>query len=85
MKRALILGATALALSAGAASAQGNYEMYPNSGYAPYGYSYAPTGPLYDYAAPAYGWNAPAYNYDYVPPGSGPRGYWGRSYGYDWQ
>jgi hypothetical protein len=55
MTRAFILGATALALSAGAASAQGANYVYPNSGYAPYGYGYAPTAPLYDYAAPAYG------------------------------
>src|SRR5215469_11490673 len=40
MKRALVLGATALALSAGAASAQ---TVNPNTA----------TGPLYNYAGPA--------------------------------
>jgi hypothetical protein len=84
MTRALILGTTALALSAGAASAQGANYVYPNSGYAPYGYGYAPTAPLYDYTAPAYGYGAPAYSYDYMPPGSWARGYWGRRYGYGW-
>ena len=33
--------------------------MYPNYGYAPYGYGYAATAPLYDYAAPGYGYAAP--------------------------
>jgi hypothetical protein len=51
--KALVLGATALALSAGATSAQGANYVYR---YAPYGYGYAPTTPLYDYAAPAYGY-----------------------------
>jgi hypothetical protein len=60
----LVLGVAALALSAGAASAQ---AVYPGYGYAPYGYGYAPygygyaaTAPLYDYAAPAYGYGAAA-------------------------
>lgn len=64
MSKALILGAAALALSAGAASAQ----VYGS----PYGYSY---GPLYDYAAPvadlapsAYGYAAPAPLYNYAAP-----------------
>jgi hypothetical protein len=35
MRRALVLGATALTLSAGATSAQ---AVYPGYGYAPYGY-----------------------------------------------
>jgi hypothetical protein len=56
----LVLGVAALALSAGAASAQG---LYPDYGYAPYGYDYgygyAATAPLYDYAAPGYGYAAP--------------------------
>ena len=60
MRKTLVLGAVALALSAGGASAQGANYVYPNSGYAPYGYGYAPTAPLYDYAAPAYGYAAPA-------------------------
>ena len=60
MRKTLVLGAVALALSAGLASAQGANYVYPNSGYAPYGYGYAPTAPLYDYAAPAYGYAAPA-------------------------
>ena len=62
--RAFVLGVAALALSAGAASAQ---AVYPGYGYAPYGYGYAPygygyaaTAPLYDYAAPAYGYGAVA-------------------------
>ena len=50
----LVLGAAALALSAGTASAQ---WVYPGYGYAPYGYGYAG---LYDYAAPAYGYPAAA-------------------------
>ena|SRR5580704_14594072 len=54
----LVLGVAALALSAGAASAQ---WVYPGYGYAPYGcgysgYGYAATAPLYDYAAPGYGY-----------------------------
>jgi hypothetical protein len=60
----LVLGVAALALSAGAASAQ---AVYPGYGYAPYGYGYggygydyAATAPLYDYAAPAYGYGAVA-------------------------
>jgi hypothetical protein len=58
MMRALVLGAAALTLSAGAASAQ---AVYPSYGYAPYGYGYsgygyAATAPLYDYAAPGYGY-----------------------------
>jgi hypothetical protein len=60
----LVLGVAALALSAGAASAQ--QWVYPGYGYAPYGYGYpsygygyAATGPLYDYAGAGYA--APAY------------------------
>jgi hypothetical protein len=84
MTRTLILGATALALSASTASAQDPNYVYPNSGYAPYGYGYTPTVPLYDYAAPGYGYGAPGYSYDYTPPGSWARGYWGRRYGRGW-
>ena len=63
MSKALVLGIAALALSAGAASAQGANYVYPYSGYAPYGYGYAPygyaaTAPLYDYAASGYGYGA---------------------------
>ena len=43
MMRALVLGAAALALSAGAGSAQ---PAYPSNGYGPY------AAPLYDYAGP---------------------------------
>jgi hypothetical protein len=66
MSKALVLGVAALALSAGAASAQ---VVYPGYGYAPYGYGYsgysgysgyAATAPPYDYAAPAYGYGAAA-------------------------
>src|SRR5215472_10566115 len=64
MSKTLVLGAAALALSAGAASAQ---AVYPGYGYAPYGYGYgtygygyAATAPLYDYAAPAYGYGTVA-------------------------
>jgi hypothetical protein len=75
MTRALIVGAAALALSAGAALAQAPaQDVYPGYGYAPYGLGYAPYGygytsygygyatpaPLYSYAAPAYGYPAPA-------------------------
>jgi hypothetical protein len=62
MRKTLVLGAVALALSAGAASAQGGNYVYPNAGYAPYGY--APTAPLYGYAAPAYGYAAAFYGYE---------------------
>ena len=55
MSKALVLGAVALALSAGAASAQApNVPVYPGSGYAPYGYGYAPYG--YGYAPYGYGY-----------------------------
>jgi hypothetical protein len=64
MRKTLVLGAVALALSAGAASAQGANYVYPNAGYAPYGYGYAPTAPFYDYAAPVYGYAAPVYGYE---------------------
>ena len=50
MMRALVLGAAALALSAGAASAQAVYPVY---GYGPHGDDYTVTAPLYDYAGPA--------------------------------
>jgi hypothetical protein len=50
MMRALVFGAAALTLSAGAASAQ---AVYPSYGHAPYGYGYTATAPLYDYAGPA--------------------------------
>jgi hypothetical protein len=78
MSKTLVLAAVALALSAGVPSAQApNVPVYPNGGYAPYGYGYAPygygygyavPGPLYHYAVPAYGY------YDYTP------GYWNRGY-----
>jgi hypothetical protein len=62
----LVLGVAALALSAGAASAQ--QWVYPGYGYAPYGYGYASYGygyaapaPLYDYAGAGYGYAAPGY------------------------
>ena len=58
MSKALVLGAAALALSAGAASAQ----VYPG-----YGYNGA-TVPLYDYAAPAYDYAATTPLYDYAAP-----------------
>jgi hypothetical protein len=65
MRKTLVLGAVALALSAGAALAQApNWDVYPGYGYAPYGYGYAPTAPLYGYAAPAYGYAAPFYGYE---------------------
>jgi len=53
MSKALVLGALALALSAGVASAQAPaWPVYPSYGYAPYGYGYAGYGyaaaPLYD-------------------------------------
>ena len=53
----LVLGVAALALSAGAASAQVVYSGYGYApygyGYGPYGYGYVATAPLYDYAGPA--------------------------------
>ena len=59
MSKALVLGAAALALSAGTASAQVpgyNYNgaTVPLYGYAAPGYGYAARAPLYNYAAPAY-------------------------------
>ena len=64
MSKALVLGAAALALSAGAASAQVpgydyNGAVVPLYGYAAPGYGYAGYGgaPLYDYAG---GYAAPA-------------------------
>src|SRR5215831_17449181 len=84
--RALVLGVATLALSAGAALAQAPaWEVYPGSGYAPYGYGYVPYGygytsfgygyaapaPLYGYAAPAYGYPAPAPLYGYPAPAYG--------------
>jgi hypothetical protein len=71
MSKALVLGVAALALSAGAASAQ---VVYPGYGYAPYGYGYsgypgyAATAPLYDYADPGYGYAATAPLYNYAAP-----------------
>jgi hypothetical protein len=61
MMKALVLGAAALTLSAGAASAQ---AVSPSYGHAPYGY--AATAPLYDYAGPAS--SAPVH----MPHGYGP-------------
>ena len=80
--RVLILGTTALALSAGAASAQS--YVAPDYGYGPgySGYGYTAPGPFSDYASQPYGYAAPGYSYDYMPPGSWARGYWGRRYGY---
>jgi hypothetical protein len=65
MRAALVLGVAALAVSAGAASAQ---VVYPGYGYAPSGYGYAgygygATAPLYDYAAPVADLAPPAYGY----------------------
>jgi hypothetical protein len=75
MSKALVLGAAALALSAGAASAQVGYPGYdyvgatvPLYGYAAPGYGYAATAPLYNYAAPGYGYAATAPLYNYVAP-----------------
>jgi hypothetical protein len=62
--RAFVLGAAALTLSAGAASAR---AVYPTHGYAPYGYGYTATAPLYDYAGPAS--SAPVHT---APHGYGP-------------
>src|SRR5215468_1281657 len=73
MSKALVLGAAALALSAGAASAQvPGYDysgaVVPLYDYAAPGYGYAATAPLYDYAAPAYGYAATAPLYNYAAP-----------------
>jgi hypothetical protein len=60
--RALVLGVTTLALSAGAALAQAPaQDVYPSSGYAQYGYGYAPYG--YGYTSYGYGYAAPLYDY----------------------
>ena len=78
MSKALVLGAAALALSAGAASAQVpgydyNGATVPLYGYAaPPAYGYAATAPLYNYAAPAYAAPATAgTTIIIVTPGSG--------------
>src|SRR5215813_5875298 len=73
MTRILILGVTALALSAGAASAQVpgydyNGATVPLYGYAAPGYRYGATVPLYGYAAPGYGYRATAPLYGYAAP-----------------
>src|SRR5262249_28718552 len=59
MSKALVLGVVALALSAGAASAQVpgydyNGATVPLYGYAAPAYGYGAMAPLYNYAAPAY-------------------------------
>jgi len=58
MMRALVLGAAALALSAGAASAQTVYPGYDG---------YTATAPLYDYAGPASSAPVPATPHEYGP------------------
>src|SRR6516165_6061109 len=58
MMRALVLGAAALALSAGAGSAQ---PAYPSYGYGPY------AAPLYDYAGPASRGAGPRASHRYSP------------------
>jgi hypothetical protein len=84
MSKALVLGAVALAFSAGAASAQVpgyNYNgaTVPLYGYAAPGYGYAPPG--YGYAPSGYGYAAPAPLYDYAPQ---PYGYAAPGYGSDY-
>ena len=64
MTRALVLGAAALMLSAGVASAQ--QAVYPRYGYGPYGY-YRVTAPLYDYAGPASSAPVPTAPHKYGP------------------
>jgi hypothetical protein len=68
MRKTLVLNAVVLALSAGAASAQDANFVYPNAGYAPYGYGYAAPTPLYGYSAPAFGYGGPAYGEIYGQP-----------------
>ena len=81
--RALVLGVATLALSSGATLARApTQDVYPGSGYAPFGYGYVPYGyaapaPMYDYSGPAYGYSAPGYGYS--APGYG---YSGPAYGY---
>src|SRR5215472_13552554 len=82
--RALVLGVATLALSAGAALAQAPaQDVYPGSGYAPFGYGYVPYGyaapaPMFDYSGPAYGYSAPGYGYS----GGPAYGYSAPGYGY---
>ena len=78
MSKILVLDAAALALSAGAASAQApgydyNGATVPLYGYAaPPAYGHAATAPLYNYAAPAYAAPATARTtIIIVTPGSG--------------
>ena len=73
MSKALVLGIVALAVSAGAASAQVpgydyNGATVPLYGYAAPGYGYGATAPLYNYAAPGYGYAATAPLYNYAAP-----------------
>src|SRR6516162_596380 len=72
MTRAFVLGAAALTLSAGAASAQ---AVYPSYGYGPYGYDSARLfpGSYYSYTAQSVVVSQPLY--DYAP------GYWGADIG----
>ena len=64
MTRALVLGAAALTLSAGAVSAQ---AVDPSYGYAPYGFGYKAPAPLYDYAGPGSSVPVPAAPHGYGP------------------
>jgi hypothetical protein len=80
MSKALVLGATTLALFASAASTAMAQNGPPTGGQLPvaggagggwypgYGYGYGYAAPLYDYAAPAYGYAATAPVYDYAAP-----------------
>jgi hypothetical protein len=82
MSKALVLGATALALFASAASTAMAQNGPPTGGQLPvaggagggwypgygYGYGYGYAAPLYDYAAPAYGYAATAPIYNYAAP-----------------
>ena len=86
MSKTLVLGATALALFASAASTAmaqngpatgGQPPVAGGAGYG-YGYGYGYAAPLYDYAAPAYGYAAPAPLYGYAAPAYG---YTGPAYG----
>jgi hypothetical protein len=87
MSKTLVLGVTALALFASAAStaiaqngpATGGQPPVAGGagGYPGYGYGYGYAAPLYGYAAPAYGYAAPASLYNSAPA----YGYAGPAYG----
>ena len=62
MMRSIVLGATALALSAAGASADGYEHVYRHH----YGYHYSYAGPVIDYTGNAY-YGFPPHAYQHTP------------------